>query len=180
MITVPADNPPIAYRLTFPESDLTPNRYAETYPTPYDAWRVAAQHALNPDNPANPDNPDRMAVARDLLDCNDIGVMWGWLVTRHADTVTVPVKGKRLSSEWDQAIRLHSPQDGSLAGTFGVVAAALVRDLIDDHNLVDVAVVASSVMHIGVALSVEDQVVTFTDETTLSLADAQFVAAMYR
>lgn len=168
----------IRYRLAAPGEDLVPDRMAEVFASPQDAWRVAAQRTLDPEFPENPENPDRVLVARALLDVNDCDVRWGWRVQQWANTLTVDARDAKLGDAWTESLSVQNR--GVLLGTYGKLATTLVEDLIEDGPGLHLAIRANDLLIIGIVSRLDDDVVTFTDEVSTSVIESDWIAAIYR
>lgn len=133
--------PPVRFRVLRPDEPLTPGTGddLDLYPNPVEAWREAARAVLVDGG------PDAVETALGMLSLNSTRERHrGWRVVRWASTLTTTyASGARLAQSWEESVGL-SRQTGGYDGTFGVVTAALIRDLLlDGADSVDVTVVAN-------------------------------------
>lgn len=171
-------DPEVRFRLIAPDEEMGPTAEPLVFDRVENAWRVAAQQVLSaPDEPAD---ADRVTTARDLLDCNEVGVMWGWVVRRWAKTVThAEIKNGHVSKDWRDGIQLQHAS-GLLEGTYTTTAVHLLQDLLTDGE-VDVVVAAGGDMTIGIAAEcTPGGQVTFVDGHIVDLGDTSALIALYR
>lgn len=145
-----------------------------------DAWKHATYHTLA--GPAETgQGDDRALVAKDLLGCDETGVMHAWVVARWARTVRHPKSSAHtLSPAWAQDGIVLTHHEG-MDDTHAKVLTLLVNDLLpDDFYGIDAAAVTQHGISVGVVVSIAGGVITFADGESVNVVDVEQMWVQFR